>query len=92
MTTRSTMYLTIRHLVAAMTTVLLTAVATTACTDIIVGKQASTDGSVITSHTGAAPECRVHVVPAQSFPEGAQAPVYYGLAKPTPTSTRVIRR
>ena len=31
-----------------------------ACTDIVVGKEASIDGSVITSHTGAAPDCRVH--------------------------------
>ena len=50
-----------------------------ACTDIIVGKDASVDGSVITSHTGCCPECRVHVVPAQTFKKGAMAPVYYGL-------------
>jgi len=49
------------------------------CTDIIVGKDASVDGSVITSHTGCCPECRVHVVPAQTFEKGAKAPVYYGL-------------
>ncbi len=49
------------------------------CTDIIVGKKASADGSVITSHTGAAPECRVHVVHGRTFPKGAKAPVYYGL-------------
>lgn len=50
-----------------------------ACTDIIVGKNASTDGCVITSHTGCCEECRVHVVPAQTFKKGAMAPVYYGL-------------
>ena len=50
-----------------------------ACTDIIVGKLASVDGSVITSHTGCAPECRVHVVPAKKFKKGEMAPVYYGL-------------
>lgn len=50
-----------------------------ACTDIIVGKNASIDGSVITSHTGAAPECRVYVVPAMDFPIGAMANVHYGL-------------
>jgi dipeptidase len=50
-----------------------------ACTDIIVGKKASRDGSVITSHTGAAPECRVHVVLGRTFKKGAMAPVYYGL-------------
>jgi len=49
------------------------------CTDIIVGKDASVDGSVITSHTGCCPECRVHVVPAQTFKKGTKAPVYYGL-------------
>jgi dipeptidase len=49
------------------------------CTDILVGKKASADGSVITSHTGAAPECRVHVVKGRTFKKGAKAPVYYGL-------------
>ena len=39
------------------------------CTDIVVGKEASVDGSVITSHTGAAPDCRVHVVPAEVVAE-----------------------
>ena len=50
-----------------------------ACTDIVVGKNASIDGSVITSHTGACAECRVHVVPAKTFKKGEKAPVYYGL-------------
>jgi len=49
------------------------------CTDIIVGKLASVDGSVITSHTGCCDECRVHVVPRQKFKTGEMAPVYYGL-------------
>ena len=49
------------------------------CTDIIVGKLASADGSVITSHTGCADECRVHFVPGQTFKKGAKAPVYYGI-------------
>ena len=49
------------------------------CTDIVVGKKASKDGSVITSHTGCCDECRVHVVPGKTFPQGARAPVYYGL-------------
>jgi dipeptidase len=49
------------------------------CTDIIVGKKASVDGSVITSHTGCADDCRVHVVHGGKFPKGARAPVYYGL-------------
>jgi dipeptidase len=49
------------------------------CTDIIVGKKASLDGSVITSHTGCGAECRVHRVPAQVFKKGEMAPVYYGI-------------
>ncbi|MFW6131613.1 MAG: dipeptidase [Candidatus Aminicenantaceae bacterium] len=49
------------------------------CTDIVVGKNASKDGSVITSHTGCCSECRVHVVPAKIYEKGAMAPVYYGL-------------
>ncbi|MCP4219794.1 MAG: peptidase [bacterium] len=49
------------------------------CTDIVVGKKASTDGSVITSHTDSAPECRVHVIHGKKFKPGAKAPVYYGL-------------
>ena len=50
-----------------------------ACTDIVVGRLASKDGSVITSHTGACDECRVHVVKGRTFAKGAKAPVYWGL-------------
>lgn len=49
------------------------------CTDIVVGKKASIDGSVITSHTGCGPECRVHVVHGRTYKKGAKAPVYWGL-------------
>lgn len=49
------------------------------CTDIVVGKAASADGSVIVSHTGGAPDCRVHVVPARTHEPGSMAPVYFGL-------------
>ena len=49
------------------------------CSDFVVGKNASVDGSVITSHTGCGPNCRIHVVPAQTFAKGALAPVYYGI-------------
>lgn len=48
-----------------------------ACTDIVVGKKASVDGSVITSHTGCCHDCRVYVVPAQTFKKGEMAPVYF---------------
>jgi dipeptidase len=50
------------------------------CTDIVVGKKASVDGSVITSHTGASRNGgAVQVVPAQTHEPGAMAPVYWGM-------------
>ena len=49
------------------------------CTVIVAGKNATTDGSVIVSHSDAGPDCRVHVVPGQKFPEGAMTPVYWGM-------------
>jgi len=52
------------------------------CTDIVVGRLASTDGSVINSHTGCCDECRVHVVEGRTFPKGAMADVHYGLQDP----------
>jgi dipeptidase len=50
------------------------------CTDIVVGKDASVDGSVITSHTGASQNGgAVQVVPAQDHEPGSMAPVYWGM-------------
>jgi dipeptidase len=49
-----------------------------ACTEISVGKNASVDGSVITSHSDCGPESRVHVVPAADHKLGEMAPVYWG--------------
>jgi len=49
------------------------------CTDIIVGKKATLDGSVINSHTGACSDSRVHVVPARTYKKGTMAPVYWGM-------------
>jgi len=48
------------------------------CTEISVGKKASIDGSVMTSHSDCGPESRVHVVPAQDHKPGSMAPVYWG--------------
>ncbi|MGM0601944.1 MAG: dipeptidase [Bacillota bacterium] len=48
-----------------------------ACTDIIVGKDASTDGSVITSHTvDGRYDSRIQIIPAQDHESGSMAPVY----------------
>ena len=49
------------------------------CTVIGIGKGATVDGSVLTSHTDCCSECRVHVVPAQTFPKGSMAPVHWGM-------------
>ncbi|MBI9034673.1 MAG: C69 family dipeptidase [Bacteroidales bacterium] len=52
-----------------------------ACTDIVVGKKASTDGSVILSHTECGSDCRIRVVPAQDHKVGEMVPVYWGLTE-----------
>lgn len=49
------------------------------CTIISAGKLATTDGSVINSHSDACSECRIHVVPGQAHPPGSKAPVHWGL-------------
>lgn len=54
------------------------------CTVIGVGKDASVDGSVITSHTDCCDNSNVHVVPAQDFEKGAMAPVYWGMLDVNP--------
>lgn len=52
-----------------------------ACTVIVAGKNATTDGSVIVSHTDAGPDCRVHVMPGQFFAKGSQTPIYWGMTE-----------
>jgi dipeptidase len=49
------------------------------CTVIGVGKDATVDGSVITSHTDCCSECRLHIVPGRKFKKGAMAPVHWGM-------------
>jgi len=50
-----------------------------ACTDIVVGKKASVDGSVIISHTDCGDDCRIRIVERHKYPDGAMAPVYWGI-------------
>lgn len=55
-----------------------------ACTSIMVGKDASVDGSVLTSHTcDGNYDARVQVIPGQAFEKGAMAPVYKDLCYDT---------
>jgi len=49
------------------------------CTIIVAGKKATTDGSVIVSHSDAGDDCRIRVVPRMTFPQGAMVPVYWGI-------------
>jgi len=49
------------------------------CTIIAVGKKASADGSVIISHTDCGEDSRIRVVHGQTYPEGAKAPVHWGI-------------
>ena len=49
------------------------------CTVIGVGRLATADGSVITSHTDCCSECRIQVIPGRTFPKGSMAPVYWGM-------------
>jgi dipeptidase len=49
------------------------------CTVIGVGRLATADGSVITSHTDCCSECRIQVIPGRAFPKGAKAPVHWGM-------------
>lgn len=52
-----------------------------ACTVLVAGKKATVDGSVLNSHTDAGADCRIRVVPGQSFEKGAMTPVYYGIQR-----------
>lgn len=64
--------------IALMLLVAFTLAAYADCTNIVVGKDASVDGSVMTSHTECGAECRVHIVPAADYKPGGMAPVYWG--------------
>ncbi|MBC8436141.1 MAG: peptidase, partial [Bacteroidetes bacterium] len=55
---------------------------TYSCTIIVAGKNATTDGSVIVSHSDAGADCRIRVIPRMKFPKGAMAPVYWGIQDP----------
>lgn len=49
------------------------------CTVIGVGRNATVDGSVITSHTDCCSECRIQVIPGKTYPKGSTAPVHWGM-------------
>ena len=55
------------------------------CMNVIVGKNATVDGSVITSHTvdgwydSNYNSKNIYVVPGQTFPKGSMLDVYYGM-------------
>jgi dipeptidase len=49
------------------------------CTVIVVGKEASVDGSVIISQTDCGENCRIQVVPGEKHKTGSKAPIYWGI-------------
>jgi dipeptidase len=49
------------------------------CTIIAAGKKATSDGSVIISHTDTGPDSRIFYVPGKTFKKGELAPVYWGI-------------
>jgi dipeptidase len=54
-----------------------------ACTIVVAGKDATVDGSVITSHTDACDNSRLFYVPAQKYKKGSLATVYWGIQDPS---------
>jgi dipeptidase len=50
-----------------------------ACTIIVAGKKATTDGSVLVSHSDGGLDCRLRVIPRFTYKEGEKAPVYWGI-------------
>jgi len=58
---------------------LISAINVYPCTIIAVGKMVSADGSVIISHTDCGADCRIRVVPGQTFKKGELAPVHWGI-------------
>ncbi len=49
------------------------------CTVIGVGRNATTDGSVFTSHSDCCSECRIQVIPGRTYKKGEMAPVHWGM-------------
>jgi len=66
------------HMALAAVLAVAVAAPTMACTSIPVGKLASVDGSVMTTHTDDCGYCdpRIFYIPAADYPEGAMRPVY----------------
>lgn len=53
-----------------------------ACTVMMVGKDASVDGSTIVTHTADGNyDARLRIIPGQEFPDGAMAPTYQNLCQ-----------
>jgi dipeptidase len=70
--------MTLRFLISA-SLILASFTHSIACTIIAVGRKATTDGSVIISHTDNGPDSRIYVVPAKTYKPGDRAPVFWGI-------------
>src|SRR6056297_1338975 len=73
-----------KNLAVFFTTFILTLIfidVSNACTIIVVGKDASKDGSVIISHTDCGDDSRIRVIPGRKFSANAMAPVHWGIQR-----------
>jgi dipeptidase len=52
------------------------------CTIVAAGKKATTDGSVMVSHTDCGPDSRIFVVRGRKYKSGSLAPVFWGIQDP----------
>jgi len=72
----------LKHLLVFLLPILIGLSPVFSCTIIVAGKKATTDGSVIVSHSDGGPDCRFRVIPRMKFPKGAMTPVYWGIQNP----------
>ena len=65
---------------------LLSFSAALACTDVVVGRDASVDGSVMTCHTadGAYYDAQIRFIPGQKYPAGTNMDVYRNIVGEEP--------
>ncbi|GAH89703.1 unnamed protein product, partial [marine sediment metagenome] len=63
-----------------------------ACTSVVVGKDASVDGSVMTTHTcDGWYDARIQVVPGQTFEAGAMVPINKNICNVTRPNKELVK-
>jgi len=83
--------LTIAVFVALILTTVL-GMGASACTSVVVGKDASVDGSVMTTHTcDGWYDARIQVIPGQTFESGAMLPIHKNICSLTRPDTELVK-